>query len=216
MDEQQRLLERLPDFLNRHVDGEDARRIDALLKDDPAWQAEAGLLADVRSLVEADMAALAPAEGLDVLWQRINATASPPPPSRTRPRWRQWLTGLRLAPVLVPTVMAALSAVCIVQGWMLAHGPGEELAWRDAPVNVAEPAANLEVRLAGDASIGQVESLLLQSHARIAAGPQGGGRYLLQADDADAALMQLKASKLIIEARRLAPAMPAPSAPPVR
>ncbi|WP_332877672.1 hypothetical protein [Massilia sp. S19_KUP03_FR1] len=39
MDEQQRLLVRLPDFLNGHVDGEDARRMEALLKEDTAWNA---------------------------------------------------------------------------------------------------------------------------------------------------------------------------------
>lgn len=210
MDEQQRLLERLPDFLNGHVGGEDARRIEALLQDDPAWKAEAAILSDVRGLVDEQIAALAPDEGLDALWQRIDASASPPrpaPPKRPA-RWWQRFAGLRLAPVLVPTVMAALSALCIVQGWMLTHMTGDELAWRAAPVSIVEPAANLEVRFAGDASIRQVEALLLQSHIRIAAGPQGGGRFLLQADDVDAALMQLQASKLIIEARRISPAPP--------
>jgi len=212
MDEQQRLLERLPDFLNGHVDGDDAHRIAALLKDDPVWKAEAAILSDVRGLVDQQIAELAPAEGLDALWQRIDATAAPRRPTLPkRPsRWWQRFAGLRLAPVLVPTVMAALSAVCIVQGWMLARTTGDELAWRAAPVGIAEPAANLEVRFAPDASIGQIEALLLQSHLRIAAGPQGGGRFLLQADDVEAALMQLKASKLIIEARRISPAPPAP------
>lgn len=211
MDEQQRLLERLPDFLNGHVDGEDARRIEALLKEDPAWKAEAGILSDVRGLVDEHIAALAPEAGLDALWQRIDATALPPRPAPpTRPsRWWQRLAGLRLAPGLVPTVMAALCAVCIVQGWMLTRTTADELAWRAAPVSIVEPAANLEVRFAGDASIGQVEALLLQSRIRVAAGPQGGGRFLLQADDVDAALMQLKASKLIIEARCISPAPPA-------
>jgi hypothetical protein len=213
MDEQQRLRERLPDFLNGHVEGEDAAHIDALLKQDPAWQAEARVLADVRSLVHAEMAALAPTEGLDELWRRIDADASARAPSASevpaRARWWQWLVGMRFAPVLIPTVVAALSLVCVVQAWLLAQAPRNELAWRDAPLSIAEPAANLEVRFAADATVQQVETLLLQSHARIAAGPQGGGRYLLQADNVDQALMQLKASKMIIEARPIPPARPA-------
>jgi hypothetical protein len=223
MDEQQRLLERLPDYLTGHVTGEDAERIAALLASDPAWQAQAAMLDDVRGAIAAQIAAMDSDTGLDELHRRIAAapaveapTAAPPQPQRTaspsRSVWWQRLFDLRLMPQFTPAIVASLVAVCAVQGWMLGHAPDTDVAWRDAPLNVAAPAANVQVRFAADASLAQVEAALLQAHARIVSGPQGGQRYLLQAEDATAALAQLRTNAVVAEASviPLAPAAPQP------
>lgn len=246
MDEQQRLLERLPDYLTGHVTGEDAERIAALLATDPAWQAQAAMLDDVRGAVAAQIAAMDSDTGLDELHRRIAAapaseaaaamppaaataataaadTAAPQPhptqrlsepsqqpqqPSRTA--WWQRLFDLRLVPQFAPAIVATLVAVCAVQGWMLSHVPDTDVAWRNAPLNVAAPAANLQVRFAADASLAQVEAALLQAHARIVSGPQGGQRYLLQAEDATAALAQLRANAVVAEVNVIPPGAAAP------
>lgn len=262
MDEQQRLLERLPDYLIGHVTGEDAERIAALLATDPAWQAQAAMLDDVRGAVAAQIAAMDSDTGLDELHRRIAAapaseaatamppaaaataatamppaaaaaatlpataaadTAAPQPhptqrlsepsqqpqlPSRTA--WWQRLFDLRLVPQFAPAIVATLVAVCAVQGWMLGHVPDTDVAWRNAPLNVAAPAANLQVRFAADASLAQIEAALLQAHARIVSGPQGGQRYLLQAEDATAALAQLRANAVVAEVNVIPPGAAAP------
>ena len=209
MDERQRLLDRLPDYLNGHVAGEDARRIAAFLESDAAWQAQAAVLADVRAAVGAQMAAMEAEAGLDELKRRIaaapgTAAHTPPPPAG----WWQRLFGMRLGPVLTPAVMASLACVCVVQGWMLHGAPDLEsdsgLAWRNAPFSVAAPQANLQVRFAADASLAQLEAALTGARARIVSGPQGGQRYLLQADDPVAALARLRASAVVIEAGPIA------------
>lgn len=197
MDERQRLLDRLPDYLNGHVDGEDAQRIAALLDSDAAWQAQAAVLADVRAAVGARMAAMDPDAGLIELKRRI---AAAPRPSAQKTGWWQRLLNMRFAPVLAPALMATLTGVCVVQGWMLHRAPEQEVAWRAAPIDVAAPGANLEVRFAASASLAQVEAALMGARARIVAGPQGGQRYLLQADDPAAALAQLRASGAVVEA----------------
>jgi|GEM_PF-1360319 len=224
MDEQQRLLERLPDYLNGHVAGEDARRIGALLQSDAAWQAQAELLADVRDAVGAQMAAMDSDAGLDELRRRIAtplAAPSPPAPLAGTPAgprparrraWWQRFVGIRLIPGFAPAIMATLAAVCVVQGWMLGGAPDSGLAWRNAPLSVAAPAANLRVRFAAEASLAQVEATLFQAHARIVSGPQGSQRYLLQAEDAAAALAQLRASAVVVEASAI-PAGPAAPLP---
>lgn len=201
MDEQQRLLERLPDYLNGHVTGEDARRIAALLESDTAWQAQANVLGDVRTAIGAQMAAMDSDAGLDELRRRIAATTRPEAP---QPGWWERLRAMRLAPVLSPVLMATLAGVCVVQGWMLHSAPDADVAWRDAPLGVAAPAANLEVRFAPEASLAQVEAALIQAQTRIVAGPQGGQRYLLQASDPAAAVAQLRASAGVVEAGVLA------------
>lgn len=198
MDEQQRLLERLPDYLNGHVEGEDARRIEALLESDAAWRAQAELLADVRDAVGAQVAAMHSDSGLDELRRRIAATPRAEPPPRAS--WWRRLLAIRLIPVFTPAIMATLAAVCVVQGLMLAGAPEPGLAWRDAPLSVAAPGANLRVRFAAGASLAQVEAALLDAHARIAGGPQGDQRYLLQAEDATAALARLRAKAVVAEA----------------
>jgi hypothetical protein len=70
----------------------------------------------------------------------------------------------------------------------------------------------VQVRFAAEASLAQVEAALLQAHARIVSGPQGGQRYLLQAEDATAALAQLRTNVVVVEASviPLAPAAPQP------
>jgi hypothetical protein len=211
MDEQQRLLERLPDYLTGHVTGEDAQRIAALLATDPAWQAQAAMLEDVRGAIAAQIAAMDSDTGLEELHRRI--AAAPPQPVRPpRNAWWQRLFDLRLVPQFTPAIVASLVAICAVQGWMLGHAPEADVAWRDAPLNVAAPAANLQVRFAADASLAQVEAVLQQAHARIVSGPQGGQRYLLQAEDASAALAQLRANAVVAEASVIPPA-PAASQP---
>lgn len=218
MDERQRLLERLPDYLNGHVVGEDARRIAALLESDAAWQAQAALLADVRAAVGAQMAAMPADAGLDALHRRIaaaprlapSASAAPRAPAAAPARdgWWRRLAGIFLVPRFNHAVMATLAAACVAQGWMLHGAADTEVAWRDAPFSVATPAANLQVRFAADASLAQVEDALFRARARIVAGPQGGQRYLLQADDAAAALAQLRASPAVVEAGALAAGPP--------
>ena len=203
MDEHQRLLDRLPDYLNGHVAGEDARRIGALLESDAAWQAQAAVLADLRAAIGAQVASMDDAAGLDELKRRIAAgpgTAPEPPPVRAG--WWCRIVGLRPGPVLTPAVMATLAGVCVVQTWML-HGapePDTGLAWRNAPLSVAAPQANLQVRFAADASLAQVEAALIQARARIVTGPLGGQRYLLRADDPIAALAGLRANVAVVEA----------------
>ena len=197
MDERQRLLDRLPDYLNGHVEGEDAQRIAALLDSDAAWQAQAAVLADVRAAVGDRMAAMDPDAGLIELKRRIAVTPKAPVP---KAGWWQRLLGMRFAPVLAPALMATLAGICVVQGWMLHRAPDTEVAWRAAPIDVAAPGANLEVRFAASASLAQVEAALIGARARIVAGPQGGQRYLLQADDPAAALVQLRASDAVVEA----------------
>ena len=218
MDERQRLQERLPDYLNGHVAGEDGRRIAALLDSDAAWQAQAAVLGDLRAAVGAQVAAMDAEAGLDELKRRIAApsrTAAQPSPQPSRAGWWQRLRAIRFGPMAAPAVMAALAAVCVVQGWMLhgvpAPGPAPDggLAWRNAPFSVAAPQANLQVRFGADASLAQVEAALVGARARIVAGPQGGQRYLLQAEDPAAALAQLRASAAVVEAGPLA-AAPAP------
>ncbi|MGI4718859.1 MAG: hypothetical protein ACRYGO_06955 [Janthinobacterium lividum] len=218
MDERQRLLERLPDYLNGHVAGDDARRIAALLESDAAWQAQAAVLEDVRAAVGAQVAAIDSEAGLDELKRRI-AAAPLPPASASKAAsapapagWWQGL-GMRLAPLFTPVAMAALAGVCVVQGWMLHRAPDTEVAWREAPLSVAAPAANLQVRFAADASLAQVEAALVQAGARIVTGPQGGQRYLLQADDPAAALARLRASAAVVEADVLAAESAPESAP---
>lgn len=208
MDEQQRLLERLPDYLNGHVAGEDARRIEALLRSDSAWQAQAALLVDLREGVAARMAEMPVDAGLDVLRRRIAATASPPAGAPRAPWWQR-LFALRFMPLLAPAAVATLASVCVVQGWMLAHPSRSDVAWRDGPFVVAAPEGNLQVRFGAAASLEQVEAVLARAHARIVAGPLGGQRYLLQADDPDSALKQLRASAAVVEARAITPG-PAP------
>ena len=83
---------------------------------------------------------------------------------------------------------------------MLHRAPDTDVAWRAAPLSIAAPAANLQVRFAADASLAQVEAALIQAGARIVTGPQGGQRYLLQADDPAAALVRLRASQAVAEA----------------
>lgn len=206
MDERQRLLERLPDYLNGHVEGDDARRIAALLESDAAWQAQAAVLADVRAAVDAQMAAMDSDAGLGELKRRIAAgprEAAPQVPAPQAGGWQRIL-GMRLVPAWTPVLMAALAGVCVVQGWMLHSAPDTSVAWRDAPLGIAAPAANLQVRFSADASLAQVEAALIQAGARIVTGPQGGQRYLLQADDPVAALAQLRASTVVVEAGVLA------------
>ena len=203
MDEHQRLLDRLPDYLNGHVAGEDARRIGALLESDAAWQAQAAVLADLRAAIGAQVASMDDTAGLDELKRRIAAgpgTAPKPPPAPAG--WWRRILGMRLGPMLTPAAMATLAGVCVVQAWML-HGapePDTGLAWRNAPLSVAAPQANLQVRFAADASLAQVEAALIQARARIVTGPQGGQRYLLQADDPAAALAGLRANTAVVEA----------------
>ena len=116
MDEQQRLLERLPDYLNGHVVGEDARRIAALLEHDPAWQAQAALLADVRGAIDEQMAAMDSDAGLDELRRRIAAAplAAPLPAKAAAgtatpgAAWWQRILGTRLMPMFTPAIMATL------------------------------------------------------------------------------------------------------------
>jgi hypothetical protein len=211
MDERQRLLERLPDYLNGHVAGEDARHIVALLDSDAAWQAQAAVLADLRAAIGAQVAAMDGDTGLDELKRRI--AAAPGTAAYTSPPqvgWWQRILGIRLGPMLTPAVMATLAGVCVVQGWML-HGapePDGGLAWRNAPFSVAAPQANLQVRFAADASLAQLEAVLIQARARIVTGPQGGQRYLLQADDPVAALARLRTSAAVIEAGPVAAGPP--------
>lgn len=218
MDERQRLLERLPDYLNGHVAGDDARRIAALLESDAAWQAQAAVLEDVRAAVGAQVAAIDSEAGLDELKRRIaaaplpSASASKAAPAPARAGWWQRF-GMRFAPAFTPVAMAALAGVCVVQGWMLHRAPDTEVAWREAPLSVAAPAANLQVRFAADASLAQVEAALIGAEARIVTGPQGGQRYLLQADDPAAALARLRASAAVVEAGALAAESP-PESPP--
>ncbi len=200
MDERQRLLERLPDYLNGHVEGEDAQRIAALLESDAAWQAQAAVLADVRAAVKAQMAAMDSEAGLDELKRRIAATPQVAAPKTAQAGWWQRLLAMRFAPVLAPALMATLAGVCVVQGWMLHSAPEPDMAWRSAPLSVAAPGANLQVRFAAGASLAQVEAALLQARARIVSGPQGGQRYLLQAEDPAAAVVQLRASAVVVEA----------------
>jgi hypothetical protein len=200
MDEQQRLLERLPDYLNGHVEGEDARRIEALLESDAAWRAQAEVLADVRDAVGARMAAMDSDAGLDELRRRIAAAPRSVPAPAPRASWWRRVFGVRLMPMFTPAIMATLAAVCVVQGWMLSGASDTGLAWRAAPLSVATPAANLRVRFAAGASLAQVEAALFQAHTRIVAGPQGDQRYLLQAEDPAAALAQLRASAVVAEA----------------
>lgn len=213
MDEQQRLLERLPDYLTGHVTGADAERIAALLATDAAWQAQAAMLEDVRGAIAAQIAAMDSDTGLDELHRRIAAAPASTTVTATQPprnAWWQRLFDLRLVPQFTPAIVASLVAICAVQGWMLGHAPDTEVAWRAAPLNVAAPAANLQVRFAGDASLAQVEAALLQAHARIVGGPQGGQRYLLQAEDATAALAQLRATAVVAEASVIPPGPAAP------
>lgn len=200
MDERQRLLERLPDYLNGHVEGEDARRIAALLESDAAWQAQAAVLADVRAAVNAQMAAMDSEAGLDELKRRIAAAPRSLPKTAPQDGWWRRLFAMRFAPVLAPALMAALAGVCVVQGWMLHQAPDIDVAWRSAPFSVAAPSANLQVRFAADASLAQVEAALVDARARIVGGPQGGQRYLLQAEDPAAAVARLRASTAVVEA----------------
>lgn len=203
MDERQRLLERLPDYLNGHVAGEDARRIAAFLESDAAWQAQAAMLADVRAAVGARMAAMDADAGLDELKHRIAAapgTAAYMAPPQVG--WWRRLLRMRLGAMLPQVVMASLAGICVVQGWML-HGAPEAdsgLAWRNAPFSIGAPQANLQVRFAADASLAQLEAALTGARARIVSGPQGGQRYLLQADDPATALVRLRASAAVLEA----------------
>lgn len=210
MDERQRLLERLPDYLNGHVAGEDARRIAALLDSDAAWQAQAAVLADVRAAVGAQMAAMDSEAGLDALHRRIAAAPRPAPAPAPHGAWWWRIRAIRLMPAFAPAAMAALAGICVVQGWMLQRAPDTGVAWREAPFSVAAPAANLQVRFAAGASLADVEDALFRAHARIVAGPQGGQRYLLQADDPVGALAQLRASAAVVEAGALAAGLPPP------
>ncbi len=211
MDEQERLLERLPDYLNGHVVGEDARRIAALLESDAAWQAQAAVLADLRASVAAQVASMDSEAGLDELKRRIALAPreAATKAATSRSGWWRRILGIRLVPAFTPVLVATLAGVCVVQGWMLRAGPDPGVAWREAPLGIAAPAANLEVRFAADASLAQVEAALFQAGARIVTGPQGGQRYLLQADDPAAALTRLRASAVVVEAGVLA-AAPSP------
>lgn len=197
MDEQQRLLERLPDYLNGQVDGEDARHIEILLENDDSWQAQAAMLIDVRSAVGSEMSAMDSDRGLAELRRRMHAGAAAP-----RPSWWQRLFAARWAPALTLGAMASLAALCVVQGWMLAHpqDSAADVAWRAAPFTVAAPAANVRVRFHDDATLAQVEAALAAARARLVAGPQGRHVYRLQADDTAAALVQLRASPAVAEA----------------
>ena len=214
MDERERLLERLPDYLNGHVGGEDAVRIAALLDSDAAWQAQAAVLAELRASVAAQLASMDSEAGLDELKRRIalapreaaSKAASTAAPSRSG--WWRRILGIRLVPAFTPVLVATLAGVCVVQGWMLHAAPDTGVAWRDAPLGIAAPAANLEVRFAAGASLAQVEAALIRAGARIVTGPQGGQRYLLQADDPGAALAHLRASAVVVEAGVLAAAPP--------
>ena len=196
MDESQRLLERLPDYLNGHVDGADAQQIAHLLEHDAGWRAQAALMADLRGAIDAELAQMDSAHGLATLRARINA-----PP---RPTWWQRMTA---QPRVLQGALATLAVVCGAQAWMLGHphDASTGIAWRDAPLTVAAPAANLRVRFAADATLAQVEAALVRSRARLVAGPQGQHDYLLQADDAPAALAQLRASAGVRDAALLSP-----------
>jgi hypothetical protein len=210
MDEQERLLERLPDYLNGHVGGEDARRIAVLLESDAAWQAQAAVLAELRASIAAQVASMDSEAGLDELKRRIalapRETGSTAAPSRSG--WWRRILGIRLVPAFTPVLVATLAGVCVVQGWMLHAAPDTEVAWREAPLGIAAPAANLEVRFAADAGLAEVEATLIRAGARIVTGPQGGQRYLLQADDPAAALTRLRASAVVVEAGVLAAPRP--------
>lgn len=195
MDEQQRLLERLPDYLNGHVEGDDARHIAALLESDAAWKTQAALLGDVRAAIAAQMEEVDNDTGLAELKRRI----AKPDTAVPRSSWWQRLGASFLGPALTPALMATLAGVCVMQGWMLYSTPNTEIAWRNAPLGVATPAANLEVRFSADASLAQVEAALIRAESRIVAGPQGGQRYLLQARDPAAAVVQLRASAVVVE-----------------
>lgn len=211
MDEQQRLLERLADYLNGHVDGADAVQIAALIDSDAAWRAQAALMADVQMAVEAELAQMDSARGLDTLHARILADTVP-----VRPRPKSgWWQRLFAQPWVAQGVMATLAVVCVAQGWMLARpaapdtARGADVAWRDAPMTVAAPGANLRVRFAVEASLEEVEAALARAHARLVAGPVGPHTYLLQADDAATAQVQLRASANVSAAERIAsPAAP--------
>jgi hypothetical protein len=213
MDEQQRLLERLPDYLHGHVVDGDAARIAALLESDPAWQAQAALLADVRDAVDGQMSAMHDDAGLDELRRRIaSAPLRPtvPPPAQQQGTWWQRIFDSRLIVRFTPAIMATLVVVCVVQGWRLGSAPDTDVAWRDAALSVAAPAANLRVRFNAGVSLADVEAALFQAHARIITGPQGDRRYLLQAEDAAAALAQLRASAAVAEASVIPADQPAP------
>ena len=215
MDEQQRLLERLPDYLNGHVTGADAQRIAALLASDAAWQAQAALLADVREGVAAQMAAMDSAAGLDELHRRIAAAPAPsavPANTAVRSAWWQRLFEARLMPQFAPALVATLVAVCAVQGWLLSRAPDSEVAWRAAPISVQASSANLRVRFVAGATLAQVEAALAQAQARIVDGPHGSQRYLLQAGDVAAAQQQLRANPAVIEVGVIAaePSAPRP------
>lgn len=194
MDDQQRLLERLPDYLNGHVAGADAEQIAALLEHDAAWQAQAALMADLRRTIDAELAEMDATRGLDRLRARIRTTPAPVPPPE--PAWWQRLFG---QPWLAQGVMAALAVVCVAEAWMLArpHDAGSDVAWRAAPFTVAAPGANLRVEFASGASLAQVEATLAGAHARLVTGPLGQHVYLLQADDASGALALLRASPVV-------------------
>lgn len=211
MDEQQRLLERLPDYLNGHVVGADAVQIAALLDSDAAWQAQAALMADVKLAVDAELAQMDGTRGLDTLRLRIRADAVP---ARPVPR-SGWWQRLFDRPWVVQGAMATLALVCGAQGWMLARqaatdtAPRADVAWRAAPLSIAAPGANLRVSFAADASLEQVEAALAHAHARLVAGPVVPHAYLLQADDVPAALAQLRASAIVRAADRVyTPAAP--------
>lgn len=205
MDEQQRLLERLPDYLNGHVAGTDALRIADLLDSDAGWRAQAAMMADVKMAVDAELAQMDSMRGLDTLHARIRADTVP---ARPRPR-SSWWQRVFAQPWLAQGVMATLAVVCVAQGWMLARPHATDgatdatVAWRAAPLTVAAPGANLRVRFAADASLEQLEAALALAHARLVAGPLGQHTYLLQADDASAALLQLRASAIVRAANRI-------------
>lgn len=210
MDEQERLLERLPDYLNGHAGGEDARRIAALLESDPAWQAQAAVLAELRAAVAAQVTGMDSEAGLDELKRRIALAPREAATKAASPRsgWWRRILGIRLVPAFTPVLVTTLAGVCVVQGWMLHAAPDTGVAWREAPLSIAAPAANLHVRFAPDASLVQVEAALIRAGARIVTGPQGGQRYLLQADDPAAALTHLRASTAVVEAGVLAAGPP--------
>lgn len=209
MDEQQRMLEQLPDYLNGHVTGADAVQIAALLNSDAAWRAQAELMADVKMAVDAELAQMDSTRGLDTLRARIRADTVPVRPVSRAGRWQRLLA----QPWAAQGVMATLAVVCVAQAWMLAR-PADtatraDVAWRAAPLTVAAPGANLRVRFAADASIDQVEAALAHAHARLVAGPVGQHTYLLQADDASAAQVQLRANAIVRAADRInTPAVP--------
>ncbi|WP_332875673.1 hypothetical protein [Massilia sp. S19_KUP03_FR1] len=203
MNEQQRLLERLPDYLNGHVTGEDGRHIAVLLENDRTWQQQAAAMADLRQGVAHEMDTMDSAHGLAELRRRMAASA----PAPRAPWWRR-LLDMRAAPVLAFGTMASLAAVCVVQGWMLAHPAAPAVAWRAAPFTVAAPAANLRVRFHDGATLAQVEAVLAQAGARLVAGPGGRHAYLVQADDPAAALPLLRASAVVRDASPAAPVQP--------